>query len=164
MTEPTAATAPLVARPLPSPIGVLRLVATDRALVAIDFPDPPRPLPAHPHPGAHPVIDHAARELDAYFAGALRAFTVPLAARGTPFQRAVWQALTTIGHGETWTYGQLARAVGKPLAARAVGAANGKNPLPIIVPCHRVIGAGGALIGFGGGLPIKRWLLAHEAA
>ena len=102
-------------------------------------------------------------QLDAYFAGRLRRFELPLAPEGTPFQREVWSALTTIPYGETVSYGELARRVGRPAASRAVGAANGRNPIPIIIPCHRVIGADGTLTGFGGGLPIKRRLLQLEA-
>ena len=102
-------------------------------------------------------------QLDAYFAGRLRRFELPLAPEGTQFQRQVWSALTTIPYGETLSYGELARRVGRPNACRAVGAANGRNPIPIIIPCHRVIGADGSLTGFGGGLPIKRRLLQLEA-
>ena len=155
-------TVDLVSRVMPSPIGPLRLVANANALVAIDFPDHEGGLEARPIRAPHAVLDQARAELEAYFAGARTSFTVPLAAGGTPFQREVWDALLTIPYAETWSYGQLARAIGRPAAARAVGAANGRNPLPIIVPCHRVIGASGALVGFGGGLPTKQWLLAHE--
>lgn len=152
----------LVARTMRSPIGPLRLVARADALVAIDFPNHEGGLSARTIRTSHRVLDQARDELDAYFAGARTTFTVPLAAAGTPFQQQVWEALVTIPFAETWSYGQLARAIGRPSASRAVGAANGKNPLPIIVPCHRVIGAAGALVGFGGGLPTKQWLLAHE--
>jgi methylated-DNA-[protein]-cysteine S-methyltransferase len=105
----------------------------------------------------------AIAQLDAYFAGRLRRFDLALAPEGTPFQREVWSALTDIPYGETVSYSELARRIGRPAAPRAVGAANGKNPLPIVVPCHRVIGANGALTGFGGGLAIKRRLLEVEA-
>lgn len=161
MTAKTTTT-DLVARLMPSPIGPLRLVARGDALVAIDFPNHDGGLAARTIRTPHPVLDQARDELDAYFAGARTTFSVPLAAAGTPFQQKVWDALVTIPFAETWSYGQLARAIGRPSASRAVGAANGKNPLPIIVPCHRVIGAAGALVGFGGGLPTKQWLLAHE--
>ncbi|MBP8221372.1 MAG: methylated-DNA--[protein]-cysteine S-methyltransferase, partial [Aeromonadaceae bacterium] len=97
-----------------------------------------------------------------YFAGRLQRFTLPLAAHGTAFQQAVWQALCDIPYGETRSYGDIARAIGKPAAVRAVGAANGRNPLSIIVPCHRVIGQNGSLTGYAGGLPIKQQLLALE--
>ena len=109
-----------------------------------------------------PVLKLARTQLEEYFAGKRRTFDVPLAPRGTGFQQIVWRALLAIGYGETWSYGQLARAIGRPAASRAVGAANGRNPLAIIVPCHRVIGANGTLTGYGGGLPAKKWLLQHE--
>lgn len=102
-------------------------------------------------------------QLQAYFAGELRDFELPLAARGTPFQQGVWRALRAIPYGETISYGELARRIGQPAAARAVGLANGRNPIAIVVPCHRVIGANGSLTGYGGGLARKRWLLAHES-
>jgi methylated-DNA-[protein]-cysteine S-methyltransferase len=102
-------------------------------------------------------------QLSEYFAGGRSEFDLPLAAEGTAFQRKVWTALCTIPYGETLSYGELARRIGQPTAARAVGLANGSNPLPIVVPCHRVIGADGSLTGFGGGIERKRWLLAHEA-
>ncbi|RMH93567.1 methylated-DNA--[protein]-cysteine S-methyltransferase [Lysobacter pythonis] len=151
---------------LDSPVGRLLVATDDDGLCAIEFP-------ANRHPvkrvGAwreapHPLIDATARQLDEYFAGQRRAFELPLAPRGTAFQLRVWQALRTIPHGDTWSYARLAEAIGQPTAARAVGAANGRNPLPIIVPCHRVIGAGGALTGFGGGLPTKQFLLRLEGA
>ncbi len=102
-------------------------------------------------------------QLDAYFAGELTEFELPLAPEGTPFQQQVWDALLEIPYGETWSYGQLAKHIGKPKASRAVGAANGLNPIPIIIPCHRVIGSNGKLTGFGGGLDTKRFLLQLEA-
>jgi methylated-DNA-[protein]-cysteine S-methyltransferase len=102
-------------------------------------------------------------QLSEYFAGGRSVFDVALAPTGTPFQRKVWTALCDIRYGETISYGELARRIGQPTAARAVGLANGSNPLPIVVPCHRVIGADGSLTGFGGGIERKRWLLAHEA-
>ncbi len=101
-------------------------------------------------------------QLSAYFAGELREFALPLAAQGTDFQQKVWRALCDIPYGKTISYGELARRIGQPSAVRAVGLANGKNPISIIVPCHRVIGADGSLTGYGGGLERKRWLLAHE--
>jgi methylated-DNA-[protein]-cysteine S-methyltransferase len=101
-------------------------------------------------------------QLAEYFAGARRTFNLPLALRGTPFQERVWKMLTEIGFGETWSYGELAKRIGNPQASRAVGLANGANPISIIVPCHRVIGANGTLTGYGGGLERKRWLLSHE--
>ncbi len=104
-----------------------------------------------------------AEQLREYFAGERERFDVPLAARGTEFQRRVWEALRAIPYGETASYGQIARAVGRPAASRAVGAANGRNPISIVVPCHRVVGAGGALTGYGGGLDRKARLLDLEA-
>jgi len=149
-------------------LGPVRLVATDDALVAVWFGDvlgrhdeEARPLDA----GArHDVFTAAARELGEYLRGRRKTFDVPIAMRGTAFDREVWSALCTIPFGTTWSYGELARAVGRPAAARAVGAANGRNPLGIVVPCHRVIGKNGALTGYAGGLPRKTWLLAHEGA
>lgn len=149
--------------PLPSPIGRLTLVASDHALVELHFPDRPVPDAVDTPVDDHPILAWAARELTEYFAGDRQRFTVPVAGDGTPFQRQVWTALQAIQFAETCGYGELARAIGRPSAARAVGAANGANPIPILVPCHRVVGATGALVGFAGGLPIKRWLLAHEA-
>lgn len=104
------------------------------------------------------------RQLEAYFGGELQAFDLELEGEGTDFQRKVWRALCDIPYGETISYGELARRIGQPSAPRAVGLANGQNPIAVIVPCHRVIGANGALTGYGGGLPRKKWLLAHEAA
>jgi methylated-DNA-[protein]-cysteine S-methyltransferase len=111
---------------------------------------------------ADTVLTKAARQLDAYFGGRLKIFDLPLAAAGTSFQRRVWDALCDIPFGETRSYGQLAKAIGKPSAMRAVGAANGSNPIAIVVPCHRVIGADGSLTGFGGGLERKKFLLSLE--
>ncbi len=156
-------------RHLPSPVGVLTLHASAVGLQAVLLPVPRHPPRLADEPGPVPaaaqrVLEHAARELDEYFAGRRRAFTVPLTPEGTAFQRTVWTALATIPFATTWSYGQLARAIGQPSAARAVGAANGKNPLSIIVPCHRVIGQDGSATGYGGGLVAKRWLLDHELA
>ena len=109
-----------------------------------------------------PLLEEAARQLRAYFAGQRQAFSLPLGPRGTAFQLQVWQALQTIPYGEVRTYGEIARAIGKPKACRAVGMANHKNPISIIVPCHRVVGADGSLTGYGGGLAAKEFLLALE--
>jgi methylated-DNA-[protein]-cysteine S-methyltransferase len=109
------------------------------------------------------ALSEAAAELRAYFAGSLQAFDLPLAPRGTEFQQSVWSALLEIPYGQTTTYSAIAEKIGRPAAVRAVGAANGANPIPIIIPCHRVIGASGSLTGFGGGLDVKRQLLALEA-
>ena len=144
----------------PSPIGPLTLHAHDGALTSIWMEDDPD-LPERT--GYAPPLAEARIQLDAYFAGDLRVFDLPLAPAGTDFQLRVWNELTRIPYGETISYGELARRVGDPGAARAVGLANGKNPLPVIVPCHRVIGADGSLTGFGGGLDRKRRLLELEA-
>jgi methylated-DNA-[protein]-cysteine S-methyltransferase len=143
-----------------TPIGPVGLVASEHALHAVLF-DGGR-IRAE---GASPVLDDAARQLDAYFAGELVTFDLPLELHGTEFQRRCWLALATIPYGQTVSYGEQARRLGLgPDAARAVGAANGRNPLPIVLPCHRVLGADGSLTGFGGGLHVKRYLLEHEGA
>lgn len=147
-----------------SPLGPLTLVAEDAGLVAVLWPDDP---PARVRLGEatqadHPVLTQAAYDLTAYFADPAHIATVPLNPRGTAFQRAVWAALRTIPPGETRSYAAIAQAIARPTATRAVGAANGRNPISILIPCHRVIGASGALTGFAGGLAAKRWLLAHE--
>jgi methylated-DNA-[protein]-cysteine S-methyltransferase len=148
-----------------SPVGALLLVGDATALTNVYFQSGRHPGQLAPewHRNAAPFAD-AVRELEEYFAGERRRFSVPLAPHGTPFQLSVWQALSAIPYGETLSYGELARRLGHPARARAVGLANGANPLPIIVPCHRVIGADGSLTGFGGGLPVKRALLALEGA
>ncbi len=148
-----------------SPVGRLLLVATDAALVAIlwEKDDPARvPLGALTEDDAHPVLVEAARQLREYFAGTRTRFTVPLDFTGTAFQREVWQALLTIPFGETRSYRQIAEQIGRPAAVRAVGAANGRNPISIITPCHRVIGTDGKLTGFAGGLDAKAYLLTLE--
>ena len=151
---------------VPSPVGALLVAASDAGLHAIEFPDNRHPVPRIGAwaAGPHPLIEAARAQLDAYFAGELERFDLPLAPRGTPFQLAVWRALADIPYGGTASYAQLAARVGRPSATRAVGAANGRNPLPIVLPCHRVIGADGGLTGFGGGLPTKRFLLELEGA
>ncbi len=149
---------------LDSPIGPLTLLGDGVALHAILFPVDR--APAQVAQGAReeaPCFASALRQLDEYFAGRRRQFDLPLAPTGTPFQREVWQALQAIPLGETESYAGLAQRIGRPRAVRAVGAANGRNPLPIVIPCHRVIGADGSLTGFAGGLPTKAWLLRHEA-
>ena len=115
-------------------------------------------------PGKHAIAAEAERQLRAYFAGQLRRFDLPLDMRGTDFQLCVWRELEKIPYGETRSYSQIAAAINAPQAVRAVGAANGANPIPIIVPCHRVIGSSGKLVGYGGGLPLKKRLLALEGA
>ena len=148
---------------LDSPIGPLTLVATDAAIVNIRFPgrsletDGERVLR-----GDHPVLDRAADQLDEYFAGERVEFDLPLEPKGTPFQLTAWTALGSIPYGETISYGEQARRLGDKNKSRAVGAANGRNPIPIVVPCHRVVGSNGHLTGFGGGIEAKAWLLDHE--
>jgi methylated-DNA-[protein]-cysteine S-methyltransferase len=147
-----------------SVLGPLTLTADGEALTGVYMEDH-RHRPALPPAGAPgcAVLAEAAAQLHEYLAGRRRAFALPLRAEGTPFQGAVWAALEAIPYGTTISYGELARRVGRPGAARAAGLANGRNPLSIVVPCHRVIGAGGALTGYGGGLERKRALLALEA-
>jgi methylated-DNA-[protein]-cysteine S-methyltransferase len=152
---------------LASPVGELKLVANDDALVAILWQDDD---PARVRLGPlversdHPVLKQAEAQLTAYFSGNLRRFNVPLDFRGTDFQKSVWAALLAIPFGETRSYGQIARQIGRPKAVRAVGAANGRNPISIMAPCHRVVGSDGSLTGFAGGLDAKRYLLAMERA
>ncbi len=146
-----------------SPVGRLLLAGDGVRLARLHFQAGPRPLaPAAGWVAARAPFAAAIAQLREYFAGTRRAFELALAPEGTVFQRAVWRALGSVPYGETLCYGELARRIGNPRAARAVGLANGANPLPIIVPCHRVIGADGTLTGFGGGLDIKRALLALE--
>ncbi len=148
---------------LPSPIGPLLLAGNGTALTTIALPSPAGPLPPEPDWTPDPApLAHAAAQLEAYFAGALRDFDLPLAPAGTPFQQRVWAALREIPYGETASYAAVARRIGHPAAVRAVGSANGRNPIPIVIPCHRVIGADGRLVGYGGGLAAKEALLALE--
>ncbi|WP_404712963.1 methylated-DNA--[protein]-cysteine S-methyltransferase [Sphingomonas sp. MMS24-J13] len=148
-----------------SPVGRLTLVASDAGLTAIlwENDDPKRvPLGALVKDDAHPILIEAERQLGDYFAGTRRTFDLPLDFRGTDFQKDVWTALLAIPFGETRSYAEIARAVGRPTAVRAVGAANGRNPISIVAPCHRVIGSNGALTGFAGGLKAKELLLGLE--
>ena len=143
-----------------SPIGPLGLIASDVALQGVVFDG--RGIRSE---GSASVLDETARQLTAYFEGDLVTFDLPLELHGTDFQRQCWLALATIPFGQTVSYGEQARRLGLGSdKARAVGAANGSNPLPIVLPCHRVIGADGSLTGFGGGLHVKRFLLEHEGA
>ena len=150
---------------LDSPIGVLTLAASDGYLTGV-FMDgqrhasEPWPERFRRHAGFADIVD----QLEAYFSGDLLAFDIPIRLEGTEFQRRVWSHLRQIPYGETISYGELARRVGSPGAARACGLANGRNPVSVIVPCHRVIGADGRLTGYGGGLERKAWLLDHESA
>lgn len=154
---------------LDTPIGTLTLAADAGGLRHIEFPNNRYPMNRagwmHGAHGDVAAILRAAREqLLEYFDGARTGFSLTLAPQGTQFQLQVWRTLATIPYGDTWSYRDLAHAIGKPDAMRAVGAANGRNPLPIVLPCHRVIGADGSLTGFGGGLPIKEALLRLEGA
>jgi methylated-DNA-[protein]-cysteine S-methyltransferase len=148
------------------PVGQLKLVASAKGLAAILWQDDdPRrvrlsPLVEDPD---NPFLVETERQLGAYFAGKLKSFTVPLDAKGTEFQKSVWKALLTIPFGETRSYGEIARQIGRPTAVRAVGAANGRNPISIIAPCHRVVGSTGELTGFAGGLAVKERLLGIES-
>ncbi len=160
MTEELATTR------LQTPIGPLRLAADPEGLVAVLFAVDPQELPVSQGAArARAHLSDAGTALEEYFAGRRTSFEgLKLAAHGTEFQHQVWGALSRIPFGETATYAGMARRIGRPSAVRAVGLANGQNPLPIIVPCHRVIGSNGALTGFAGGIPAKKWLLEFEGA
>ncbi|HEY3087678.1 MAG TPA: methylated-DNA--[protein]-cysteine S-methyltransferase [Jatrophihabitantaceae bacterium] len=147
-----------------SPIGRLQVTRDEGGVTGLDLPTARYPRQIRDDwERDDAVFDDVRAQLSEYFAGTRQQFDLPLNARGNAFQHAVWQVLTEIPYGETTSYGKVAAAVGHPDGARAVGVANGQNPIPIIVPCHRVIGADGSLIGYGGGLSTKRWLLDHEA-
>lgn len=144
---------------VPSPVGPLTLTQEDQALTGLHFGE-------HPQQGAEgptPLLEKAARQLEEYFAGQRKEFSLPLAPKGTEFQLRVWQALLQIPYGETRSYGELAAMVGNPKACRAVGGANHRNPLSILIPCHRVVGTGGNLTGYAGGLNVKEFLLKLES-
>lgn len=159
-------TGPVTYQHIDSPVGRLLLASGDDGLRLIEFPAPWHPVAmnAHWREGDDAVLTQTRAQLGEYFAGHRQAFDLPLAPHGTEFQRRCWRTLASIGWGETWSYGQMARHLGQPTATRAVGAANGRNPLPIVLPCHRVIGTDGRLTGFGGGLPTKEFLLTLEGA
>ena len=148
-----------------SPVGPLLIAADDAGLRHLEF-EHNRYCADRKRwqEGEHPVLDATQAQLAEYFSGKRQQFNLPLAPQGTDFQRHVWQALAGIAYGQTISYAELAKRVQRPNASRAVGAANGRNPLPIVLPCHRVIGSNGALTGFGGGLPIKTYLLRLEGA
>jgi methylated-DNA-[protein]-cysteine S-methyltransferase len=150
-----------------TPVGALKLIASDRGLAAIlwENDNPKRvPMGALVEDNDHPALKLAEGQLTEYFAGKRKSFEITLDPAGTDFQKRVWRALLEIPYGETRAYAQIANHVGNPKAVRAVGAANGKNPISIVAPCHRVIGTDGSLTGFAGGLEIKRFLLSHEAS
>ena len=160
-------TANYVFKLMNSPVGTLRLVASDKGLAGVWF-ERSRPERVRPRgdveSARHPVLVEAERQLREYFAGRRQTFDLKIDFVGTPFQRTVWKALLTIPFGQTRSYGQIAKQVGRPSASRAVGAANGRNPVSIVAPCHRVVGSTGALTGFGGGLDVKERLLRLEGA
>jgi len=147
-----------VERIIESPVGPLKIAGSDRSITGIWLNCPGVAV----RDRATGVLAELEHQLAAYFAGTLTTFDLPLEPGGTAFQREVWSELQRIPYGTTCAYRDIASQIGRPDAVRAVGAANGQNPIPIVIPCHRVIGANGALTGFGGGLPMKRWLLAHE--
>lgn len=156
---------PLSYKIISSPVGALKLVASDEGLAAIlwEQDDPQRVrLGELRENSEHPILIQAERQLGEYFAGDRTAFGIALDMAGTEFQKKVWRALLTIPFGQTRSYGDIARQVGNPKASRAVGAANGRNPVSIIVPCHRAIGSDGSLTGFAGGLASKQYLLSLE--
>ena len=150
---------------LPTPVGELMLIASDNGLAGVLWENerPAARLGTLQPSAYHPLLLETERQLNAYFAKELRSFSLPLDFVGTDFQKRVWAALRTIPFGETRSYAEIARQIGNPSAVRAVGAANGRNPISIITPCHRVIGSNGTLTGFAGGLKAKAFLLAMES-
>jgi O-6-methylguanine DNA methyltransferase len=165
---------PILTASIPTPIGRIHVAATPTGIARIELPDPNAGLrmnvwlalhfPESPiRPGVTPILKRAIGQLEAYFTADRTEFSFPFDMRGTPFQMAVWQRVLKIPFGETKTYSEIAAATGNRRAVRAVGAAQAANPLPIVVPCHRVLGADGRLTGYAGGLDVKRWLLEHEA-
>jgi len=146
-----------------SPVGPLTLLADDEALIGLHFDSDPAGQPQPDWVRDDNRFRQAVAQLDEYFAGRRRTFDLPLAPRGTQFRKLVWRALRAIPYGQTATYGEIARAIGQPQASRAIGGANHHNPLAIVIPCHRVIGADGSMTGYGGGLERKRMLLDLEA-
>ena len=153
----------MIHTPHPSPVGDLTIVTSDTGVVAVLWPDDDRWDYADAEIGSNARSDACANQLDEYFAGERTSFDIALDLRGTEFQTEVWNSLANIEFGQTRSYGEQAAALGRPKAMRAVGSANGKNPVSIILPCHRVVGSTGKLTGYAGGLDAKRWLLNHEA-
>lgn len=146
-----------------SPLGTVTLQANEQGLLGVWFEThTTKPEDLGIQEDSFPIFQSVKEQLERYFAGDAVQFDVPIAAKGTPFQQSVWHALTTIPYGETWSYAQLADAIGNPKAVRAVGLANGKNPVSVIVPCHRVIGKNGKLTGYAGGIERKQRLLTIE--
>ena len=146
-----------------SPVGLLTVTASDEAVVGLRLPGTSHPVFEAARGMGHRLLERARAELEGYFEGRRRSFDLPLAPRGTDFEREVWRALLEIPFGETRSDGQLARSLRRERAARAVGAANAKNPISILVPCHRVVGSDGSLTGYAGGTGMKSWLLDHES-
>lgn len=149
-----------------APFGLLHVVTSDLGVRYVMFEDDAHPKPLDGmnlrHDDSHNVMRDVQMQLHEYFSGKRREFDVPLDLHGTEFQVAAWKSLARIPFGHTWSYGEQAASIGRPTAVRAIGGANGRNPVAIILPCHRVIGANGALTGFGGGIEVKKWLLSHE--
>jgi len=145
---------------LPSPVGELTICATDDAITTVAFPGDSAPLDNQHQP--NDLVRRAMDQLKEYFNGQRKAFDLPLNPTGTAFQKSVWQALLAVPYGKTASYGEIAAEIGNAKASRAVGLANGRNPIAIVVPCHRIIGSDGSLTGYGGGLHRKHWLLTHE--
>ncbi len=155
----------ILCRRIDSPIGPLMLAADEIGLRHIEFRDNSHPADRRDwHGGSNDILQATEAQLGEYFAGRRQAFDLPMAPQGTPFQLQVWEELVRIPFGATISYAQLAQRIGNPAGTRAVGAANGRNPLPIVLPCHRVIGADGTMTGFGGGVPTKEFLLRLEGA
>ena len=151
-----------------APFGVITVVGSDLGIRYVMFSDDAHPKPLErlriSETAIHDSVNNAITQLDEYFAGSRRNFDVPLDLHGTEFQVAAWNALSKIPYGHTASYGQQAALIGRPKAVRAIGGANGRNPVAIVLPCHRIVGADGSLTGFGGGIEVKKWLLDHEQA
>ena len=173
-TSESLRTEPVLTLGIATPIGRIYLAASSRALVRVELPSAQAEMrmnvwlalhfPLAPkRSGVSPILKKSATQIESYFTARFTDFSVPLELWGTAFQTTVWKAVTKIPSGETRSYGDIANAIGRPRAVRAVGAAQAANPLPIIIPCHRVIGTDGALTGYAGGLGVKQWLLDHEA-
>ena len=165
MASPFRTRSQTLTRVVPTPLGALHLVCDGECLTGAFFEGQqyfPAGAAEWTAVGDHALLESAARQVESYFAGTIKAFELPLAASGTEFQQKVWKALIAIPHGTVTSYGDVARALGLPQASRAVGAAIGRNPLSLVVPCHRVIGANGSLTGYAGGLGAKEFLLRHE--
>jgi methylated-DNA-[protein]-cysteine S-methyltransferase len=143
-----------------SPVGLLSIAANDLGVCSISFAEESSIGPIRP---IGPIVEQCTTELHEYFEGKRQTFSIPLAPRGTPFEESVWMALLTVGYGATCSYLDITRRLSNPKAIRAVGRANGSNPVGIVIPCHRIVGSDGSLTGYAGGLWRKRWLLDHEA-